>query len=118
MNHMGVYDYHHDSGRADRPGVLPLYEKHLEVTPENPYKAYVGVNADFSPEGVMMPRKIIWEDGREFCIDRVLSVQRRASLRAGGAGMRYQCMIQGSPVSLYYEENGLWFVERKVPKSG
>lgn len=113
---MGVYDYHHDSGKSDRPARLTLYEKRQEITPENPYKVYVGVNADFSSEGVMTPRKIVWEDGRQYVIDRVVSMERRASLRAGGAGMRYQCMIQGSLVSLYYEENGMWFVERKIPK--
>lgn len=114
---MGVYDYHHDSGKSDRPEEgIPLYEKRSEVTRENPYKAYVKVNADFSADGVMTPRKIVWEDGREYPIDRVTGMERRASLKAGGAGMRYQCVIRGQPVSLYYEENGLWFVERRLPR--
>ncbi len=111
---MGVYDYHHDSGKSDRP--VTLYEKQPEVTRENPYKAYVDVTAEFSVDGRMTPLKIVWEDGRSYEIDRVLNVQRAASTKAGGAGMRYKCVIRGNPVELYYEENGLWFVARKDPK--
>ena len=48
--------------------------------------------------------------------DRVRSVQRMASRKAGGAGLRYECRIRGSSVALYYEGHGLWFVERKVPR--
>jgi len=113
---MGVYDYHHDSGKSDRPGMPTLYEKRPEVTKGNPYKAYVEVVADFSADGRLRPLQIIWEDGRRYSIDKILQMDRRASLRAGGAGIRYQCRVCGSPVSLYYEENGMWFVERKIPR--
>ncbi len=47
---MGVYDYHHDSGKSDRPEMPALYEKRPEMTEENPYKAYVEVQADFSAD--------------------------------------------------------------------
>lgn len=114
---MGVYDYHHDSGKSDRPEMPALYEKRQEVTEGNPYKAYVEVQADFSADGVLTPLLIVWEDGRRYPIDRILRMDRRASLKAGGAGIRYQCMVCGNPISLYYEENGLWFVERKIPKT-
>lgn len=111
---MGVYDYHHDSGRSDSPDPL-LYEKEQETLTVSPYKAYVEVIADFSTEGKVRPLRIIWENGRGYDIDRVLQVDRHANLRAGGAGIRYVCRVLGQRVELYYEENGFWFVSRKVP---
>lgn len=112
---MGVYDYHHDSGKSDRPDEI-LCENAQEAETVSPYKAYVEVIADFSPDGRLKPLRLIWEDGRAYTIDRVSRVDRRASLKAGGAGIRYMCQVLGQPVELYYEENGRWFVERKVPR--
>lgn len=111
---MGVYDYHQE--RAGEDGKVPLYEKRPEVTKENPYKTYVGVTADFTENGMLTLKSICWGGDRVYEIDRVRSVQRMASRKAGGAGLRYECRIQGSSVSLYYKGNGLWFVERKVPR--
>lgn len=111
---MGVYDYHHDSGRSDRPGGIPtLYGKQPEVTPENPNKVYVEVQADFTTYGQIRPLRIIWEDGRKYEIDSIESCCRRASLKAGGVGLRYQCRVRGQMIELFYEENGRWFVCRK-----
>lgn len=110
---MGVYDYHHDSGRSDRPVEPTLYEKRPEVTESNPYKVYVEVLADFKSDGRMRPLVIIWEDGKKYKIDRILRVDRKASLKAGGTGMRYVVRISGRQAELYYEENGMWFVCRK-----
>lgn len=115
---MGVYDYHHDSGKSDRPGAPTLHEKRPEVTKENPYKVYVEVQADFSKDGKLTPLVIIWEDGRKYPVDRIIRMDRRASLKAGGAGIRYVCRICGQQAELYYEENGLWFVSRKQPGKG
>ena len=117
---MGVYDYHHDSGRSDRPQVqedAPLCENAQETLTVSPYKAYVEVIADFSSDGRMKPLRLIWEDGRKYDIDRILRVDRCASLRTGGAGIRYVCRILGKKVELYYEENGFWFVNRKTPRT-
>jgi hypothetical protein len=113
VNGMGVYDYHHDSGKSDRPDPM-LYENEQETKQKNLYKAYVEVIADFSSEGRMRPLQIVWKDGRTYNIDRILRVDRRASLKAGGAGIRYVCRSLGQMVELYYEENGFWFVNRKV----
>ena len=40
-------------------------------TTVKPPKVYVGVKADFRPDGMMLPRIITWEDGgyRTECID-------------------------------------------------
>jgi len=73
-------------------------------------KAYVEVVAEFSREGQIYPRILIWEDGRRFAIDRILDRRPAASLKAGGVGIRYTCLIRNKQVFLYLEENK-WFVE-------
>ncbi|MBE6759132.1 MAG: hypothetical protein E7554_03475 [Ruminococcaceae bacterium] len=73
-------------------------------------KTYVNVYAVFDTLGQIMPRAIIWEDGRKFPIDRILHIDRRASLRSGGAGLRYHVVIAGHQRYLYLEETK-WFVE-------
>lgn len=76
-------------------------------------KKYVQVAATFTPEGKLRPLWVTWDDGRKFEIDRVKSCVRAASRKAGGAGLRFTCMIQGHETVLYYEENYKWFVEAK-----
>lgn len=95
----------------------PLTEHAQETLTVSPYKAYVEVIADFSSDGRMKPLRLIWEDGRKYDVDRILRVDRCASLKAGGAGIRYVCRILGQRVELYYEENGFWFVNRKTPRA-
>lgn len=67
--------------------------------------------AEFSKDGRLLPKVIKWEDGRNFEIDKIKDVRRAASLRAGGVGIRYTCVIFGQERYLYYEENNMWFVE-------
>jgi hypothetical protein len=45
-------------------------------------------------------------------IDRILDVRPAASLKAGGAGIRYTCRIQGHETYIWLEDNR-WFVEAK-----
>lgn len=73
-------------------------------------KVYVAVNADFTPEGTIMPLSFVWDDGRRFTVDRVLDMRPAASLKAGGQGLRYTCRISGKQSYLFYE-NGRWFME-------
>lgn len=76
-------------------------------------KVYVEVTAVFDVEGRLRPKSIRWEDGTVYEIDRVLDVCRAASLKAGGAGIRYTVRIQNQRTFLFLEENR-WFVERKT----
>ena len=80
--------------------------------PENRVKVYVGVDAPFDTDGRIMPLSITWEDGRVYGIDRVLDMRRAASLKAGGAGIRYTVRIGYSETYLF-NEDGRWFVERR-----
>jgi hypothetical protein len=77
-------------------------------------KAYVEVKALFTKDGELKPTAIIWGDGHEYEIQRITDKRRTASLKAGGAGMRYTCVIDGRESHLYYEDNNQWFVEANV----
>ena len=84
-------------------------------------KVYVAVIASFSEEGNLYPRKLRWEDGREYMIEKVLDVRPAAALKTGGQGDRYTVQINGHPSYLFFERSanirgtnlGRWFVERK-----
>ena len=76
-------------------------------------KIYVKVAAEFTPDGLLKPMWITWEDGRKFEIQRITDCRRAASLKAGGVGLRYTCIISGSPLKQFYEEKYKWFVEAK-----
>lgn len=79
------------------------------------HKEYVDVRAQFSKDGTITPVEITWRDGRVFAIDRVSDVRRAASLKAGGVGLRYTCLIQNTSTYLFCEDVGAirWFVEAK-----
>ena len=76
-------------------------------------KVYVEVRVRFTTDGRLTPMSIIWTDGTEYEIQRVKDVCRAASLKAGGVGLRFTCIIAGKESHLYYEDNNLWFVERR-----
>lgn len=73
-------------------------------------KKYVSVTARFDADGNIIPLWINWDDGRRFDIDRVSDVRYAASLKAGGAGIRYTCRIKNHEKYLFLEENR-WFIE-------
>lgn len=89
---------------------------------DKPIKVYVEVVSITNPDGVMMPRAVVWEDGRKFKIDRVSEVKQAAAMRCGGQGDRYTIWIGGKQSYLYFERNasltgnniGRWFVERRI----
>ena len=89
------------------------------------YKAYVRVNLDTDEDGIMLPRKLTWEDGLQYEIDRVLDIRPAYAAKAGGQGDRYTVMVHGQIRYLFFERStnltgnviGRWFVERKQPKA-
>jgi hypothetical protein len=75
-------------------------------------KVYVDVTARFSKEGVLTPISFRWTDGSIYEIQKVKDIRRAASLKAGGVGMRYTCVVNGRESYLFYEDNNQWFMER------
>ena len=80
---------------------------------ESPYKIYVDVNVEFQKDGTLIPRSIIWDDGKVYEIQKVADVRRAASLVAGATGIRYTIYIDGYESHLYFGDNRRWFVEGK-----
>lgn len=78
----------------------------------NAQKVYVDVLARFTNDGRLLPISFKWDDGRIYEVQRVTDIRRAASLKAGGTGTRYTCMICGQEKHLYYEGDNLWFMER------
>lgn len=93
----------------------------MENTANKSIKVYVAVKADFTEDGTMLPRIIIWEDGEEFEIDRITDIRQAAAMKAGGQGDRYTIMVRGKQSYLFFERStnltgnniGRWFVERR-----
>jgi hypothetical protein len=82
----------------------------------NDYKVYVDVTEDRLKDGRLIPRSFVWEDGVRYEISRVLDIRPAASLKAGGAGMRYTIRVAHRETFLFLEEDGgidKWFMERK-----
>ena len=84
-------------------------------------KVYVTVRAEFTEDGTMLPREITWEDGKKYKIDRVSHICQAPSLKAGGQGDRYTICIGKRQSYLFFERSaslygnniGRWFVERR-----
>lgn len=75
----------------------------------NPNKHYTDVKVLFDREGNITPLSMTYDD-REFEVDRITDVRHAASLKSGGAGIRYTCYIDGKKTYLFLEENK-WFYE-------
>ena len=76
-------------------------------------KQPVAVNVTIGTEGQVRPRKFLWKDGNWYASDRVTRVERAASTKVGGCGIRYTVMVEGLPRFLY-DEDGKWFMEDTI----
>ena len=79
-------------------------------------KVYVSVIEVRHKDGRLLPLALVWENGKRYKIDKVLDVRPAASLKAGGAGMRYKIRVRDRETFLFLEEDkagAKWFVERK-----
>mgnify|MGYP000999236773 CR=1 FL=1 len=76
------------------------------------HKKYVDMIVRCYPDGRILPLAVYWSEGCLYEIDRVLDVRPAVSLKAGGAGTRYTCRIQGHETCVWLE-GSRWFVEAK-----
>lgn len=91
------------------------------MTNGKPIKVYVEVTSVTTPEGLMLPRALVWEDGHRYKIDKVTDIKQAAAMKCGGQGDRYTIWVDGKQSYLYFERNcsltgnniGRWFVERR-----
>jgi hypothetical protein len=83
---------------------------------DNDSKVYIDVVERRLQDGQLIPLSFVWEDGTEYEIDRVMDVRRAASLKAGGAGMRYTVRVKRKDTFMFLEEDrGVmkWFMEKR-----
>jgi len=83
----------------------------------NEAKVYISVNVYHRSDGRILPRSFIWEDGRCFTVDQIIDIRPAASLKAGGAGLRYTVRVCNRETFMFLEENKegeRWFMERKM----
>ena len=76
---------------------------------KNPAKIFVKVRADHLLDGSTRPLMLRSEDGPTLRIDRVLDVREAPSLKAGGQGVRYTCMVAGRQLYLF-NDAPYWFL--------
>ena len=81
-------------------------------------KVYVGMLVRVSAEGDISPVAVLWEDGREYEVDRVLRMRRIPPERVGGIlTERYDVVMRGRGKALYREDDtGRWFVETPLTR--
>lgn len=85
-------------------------------------RVYMDVDATFDKDGRILPRALVWEDGRRYEIDRVVGVRPAMAARAGSGGDRYTIIVRGRESYLFFERSaeltgsrlGRWFVERRA----
>lgn len=84
-------------------------------------KIYVSVEALFGLDGTVIPKRIFWENGQIFEIDKILEVRNACSLHSEGAGVRYKIKIGQNIRYLFCEgQNAMkhhafcrWFVSQE-----
>ena len=85
-------------------------------------RVYVKVNTDFDSTGYMLPRSIIWDDGRVFSIEEIRDFRPASSIDKSLSGDCYTIIVHGEEKFLFFEKTceyfasrvGRWFVECPV----
>lgn len=76
-------------------------------------KVFIPVTAVMQTDGTIRPLSFKWKDGETYEVDRVRKIERAASLKVGGCGLRYTVMVEGKE-RYFFLEDGKWFVEAEV----
>lgn len=70
-------------------------------------KEIVTVEADYRSDGMIMPKTVIWKDGRHFSIDKIIYYSTSPS--GEYEGIRYTVLI-GSSEKYIYRVRNKWYV--------
>lgn len=70
-------------------------------------KVFVAVDYSVAPDGIVLPQKIAWDDGRVWNVERVLHTCRSPDLSF--EGIRYTVLIGGLEKYLY-QYGRRWYV--------
>ncbi|MBO5344377.1 MAG: hypothetical protein J6A51_00580 [Clostridia bacterium] len=70
----------------------------------------ITVIAKMDENGKITPLSILWSPSLSIEIDKVVDIRKKASLKGGGMGIRYTCLIKNQQRYLWLDET-IWFVE-------
>lgn len=73
-------------------------------------KRFIKVIASFDSDGNMTPKLIIWDEKRQFSVDKITDIRYTDSPQNQNAGIRFTCIIHGKQKYLYFEQSR-WFVK-------
>lgn len=73
-------------------------------------KQWVEVIAKFDSQGNILPLWILFQ-GKKYQIDKIQFITPAASLKSGGAGLRYTCLIASQQRYLFLEDTK-WFIDK------
>ena len=74
-------------------------------------RKYVDVICLNDQLGNLKPLYLIWDDDKKIPIKKIKQICNRASLKAGGSGLRYTCDFGNGNIRHLYLDKGRWFVE-------
>ncbi len=74
-------------------------------------RKYIDVICLNDKGGNLKPLYIIWDDYKRIPILRVKEIKPKASLKAGGSGLRYTCIFKTNKIRHLYYDRGKWYVE-------
>ncbi len=77
-----------------------------------PQKYYVDMIVRICRDGRKVPMYVIW-DNHAYKIDKIRSVRETYS-KAGGCGVRYECIVFGKIRYIFLERNDRWFIESYI----
>jgi len=113
MGYPYAFDNHLTAERKRNKKINDAMEKYS--------KAYIKVDAQFQPDGRIVPTAIYWI-GQRYPVDAVLDSIPLASTKVGGIGLQYTVRIGGRERKLFLEyatasgHTLRWFVESKTPE--
>ena len=85
-------------------------------------RIYVGVTTSIDSTGTIIPKEIVWNDGRVFEIEQVISSCPASRVRKGMPGDCFIIRVRGKEKPLFFEKVDerfpgryfRWFVERSA----
>lgn len=86
--------------------IIQIYNNYMN---KNIQKYYVEMIVRDCRNGNKVPLYVIW-DHHAYKIDKIRSVKQRYS-KAGGCGLRYECIIYGKIRYIFLERETKWFIE-------
>jgi len=74
-------------------------------------RKYVEVICSHDVAGNIKPLYLVWDDLRKIPILKIKEICPRASLKAGGSGLRYTCLFDSNRIRHLYLDRDKWYVE-------